>query len=274
VFVARLDGYLVALDAKTGRELWKTQVVDYKQGAAITSPPTIVKNLVITGFAGGEYGVRGAISAFDQSTGKLVWRTYTIPGKGEPGSETWKGDSWEHGGGAAWYVGSFDPKLNLVYYGTSNPAPWGASVRGTDASEIGKFANLYTTSTLALDADTGKIVWHYQTTPYDAWDYDGVNELVLVDLKIGGQDVPVALKADRNGFFYVLNRQNGQVISAQTYVPVNWAKGFDNETGRPIENPEKRPRLDVWARDICPNLFGGNMSLSWASKQKAWVAAR
>ena len=169
VFVTRLDGYLVGLDATTGKELWKAQVIDYKNGAAITSPPTIAKNLVITGFAGGEYGVRGAISAYDQSTGNLVWQTYTIPGKGEPGSETWKEDSWEHGGGAAWYVGSYDPKLNLVYYGTSNPSPWGASVRGADSSDVGKFTNLYTASTLALNADTGKIVWYYQTTPYDSW---------------------------------------------------------------------------------------------------------
>lgn len=257
VFVTRLDGHLVALDAKSGKELWNAQVVDYKDGAAITSPPTIAKNLVITGFAGGEYGVRGAISAFDQDTGKLVWRTYSIPSEGEQAAKTWKGDSWKYGGGAAWYVGSFDPQLNLIYYGTSNPSPWGSSVRGNDSSEIGEYTNLYTATQLALDTDSGKIVWHFQMTPYDSWDYDGVNELVLADVNIGGQNMPVGFKADRNGFFYVLNRKTGQLISAAAYVPVNWAKGIDKETGRPVENPEKRPRLDVWAKDICPNLFGG-----------------
>lgn len=257
LFVGRLDGYLVALDAKTGKELWKSQVVDYHEGAAITSPPTLAKGLVITGYAGGEYGIRGAITAYDQNTGRQVWRTYTIPTAGEPGAETWLGDSWKHGGGAAWLVGSYDPQLNLVYYGTSNASPWGASERGPDKSDYGKFTNLYTASTLALDADTGKIVWYYQTTPYDTWDYDGVNELVLADLDINGKKTPVGLKADRNGFFYVLNRQTGALISAQPFVPVNWAKAVDLETGRPVEVPEKRPRLDVWAKDICPNLFGG-----------------
>jgi PQQ-dependent dehydrogenase (methanol/ethanol family) len=257
LFVARLDAMLVALDAGTGKELWKAKVVDYKQGYAITSPPTIAKNLVVTGYAGGEYGVRGAITAFDQETGREVWRTYTIPGPGEPGNETWKGDSWKTGGGAAWFVGSYDPQLNLVYYGASNAAPWGGSVRGPDTSDYGQYRNLYTASTLALDADTGKIVWHYQTTPYDVWDYDGVNELVLVDAPVNGQPTPLALKADRNGFFYVLNRKTGQLVSAAPFVLVNWAKGVDQVTGRPIEVPEKRPRTDVWARDVCPNLFGG-----------------
>jgi PQQ-dependent dehydrogenase (methanol/ethanol family) len=215
------------------------------------------KNFVVTGFAGGEYGVRGAITAYDQDTGREVWRTYTVPGPGEPGNETWKGDSWKTGGGAAWFIGSYDPQLNLVYYGASNAAPWGGGVRGPDSSEYGQYTNLYTASTLALDADTGKIAWHYQTTPYDVWDYDGVNELVLVDAPVDGQKTPLALKADRNGFFYVLNRKTGQLVSAHPFVLVNWAKGIDRATGRPIEVAEKRPRQDVWARDVCPNLFGG-----------------
>ena len=257
LFVARLDAMLVALDAGTGKELWKAKVVDYKQGHAITSPPTIAKNLVVTGFAGGEYGVRGAITAYDQETGREVWRTYTVPGPGEPGNETWKGESWKTGGGAAWFIGSYDPQLNLVYYGASNAAPWGGGVRGPVSSEYGQYTNLYTASALALDADTGKIVWHYQTTPYDVWDYDGVNELVLVDASVEGQKTPLALKADRNGFFYVLNRKTGQLVSANPFVLVNWAKGIDRATGRPIEVAEKRPRQDVWARDVCPNLFGG-----------------
>ncbi|HXJ77933.1 MAG TPA: PQQ-dependent dehydrogenase, methanol/ethanol family [Candidatus Methylomirabilis sp.] len=257
IFVGRLDGYVVALDAKTGAELWKTQVVDYTQGSIITSPPTIVKNLVITGFGGGEFGARGYLSALDQETGKEVWRLWTIPGPGEPGNDTWKGDSWKLGGAAAWLVGSYDPTLNLLYYGTSNPSPWGPSVRGPDSSNYGKFTNLYSATTLAINPDTGKIVWYYQTTPYDAWDYDGVNELVLVDRNIDGQMTPLMFKADRNGFFYVLNRKTGQLISAAPFVIVNWATGIDMTTGRPIEVPDKRPKLKYRAKDICPNLLGG-----------------
>jgi alcohol dehydrogenase (cytochrome c) len=257
VFVGRLDGHLVALDAKTGKEIWKTAVVDYTQGSVITSPPTIVKNLVITGFGGGEYGARGHISAFDQESGKEAWRLYTVPGPGDPGYETWKGDSWKFGGGVAWHIGSYDPALNLLYYGTSNPSPWAASVRGSDSSNYGVFTNLYTASTLAINPDTGKIVWHYQTTPHDAWDYDGVNELVLADVNIGGQTTPVLFKADRNGFFYVLNRKTGQLISARPFVQINWATAVDMTTGRPIEAPEKRPRLKFKATNICPNVIGG-----------------
>jgi PQQ-dependent dehydrogenase (methanol/ethanol family) len=257
IFVGRLDGHLVALDAKTGKELWKTQVIDHTGGSVITSPPTVVKNLVITGFGGGEFGVRGYISAFDQNTGREVWKLYTVPGPGEAGNDTWKGDSWKFGGGVAWHIGSYDPTLNLLYYGTSNPAPWGASIRGNDSSNIGPYSNLYTASTLAINPDTGKIVWHYQTTPHDAWDYDGVNELVLADIDIAGQKTPVALKADRNGFFYVLDRRNGKLLSAEKFVDLNWAKSIDLATGRPVENADKRPRLGFRAKDICPNLIGG-----------------
>lgn len=257
IFVGRLDGHLVAVDAKTGKELWKSQVIDHTAGSVITSPPTVVKNLVITGFGGGEYGVRGSLTAFEQDTGREVWRLYTVPGPGETGNDTWKGDSWKFGGGVAWHIGSYDPALNLLYYGTSNPSPWGAAIRGNDSSNVGQYTNLYTTSTLAINPDTGKIVWHFQHTPHDAWDYDGVNELVLVDLDIGGQKTPVALKADRNGFFYVLDRRNGKLISAKPFVDINWAAGFDMATGRPIENPDKRPRLGFRAQNICPNLIGG-----------------
>jgi PQQ-dependent dehydrogenase (methanol/ethanol family) len=257
IFFGRLDGHLVALDAKTGKELWKTAVIDHTGGSVITSPPTIVKNLVITGFGGGEYGVRGYISAFDQDTGREVWKLWTVPGPGETGNDTWKGDSWKFGGAVAWHIGSYDPKLNLLYYGTSNPAPWSASVRGNDSSNIGQFSNLYSASTLAINPDTGKIVWHFQHTPHDAWDYDGVNELVFADLDVGGQKTPVLLKADRNGFFYVLNRQTGALISAKPFVDINWATAVDMSTGRPVEVPEKRPRLKFRAMNICPNLIGG-----------------
>jgi len=257
IFVGRLDGHMVALDAKTGQELWKTQVVDYTQGSVITSPPTIVKNLVITGFGGGEYGARGYLSALDQDSGKEVWRFWTVPGPGEPGNDSWKGDSWKYGGATAWLIGSYDPALNLIYYGTSNPSPWGGSIRGPDSGNYGNMTNLYSSSTIALNADTGKLAWHYQSTPHDVWDYDGVNELVLADVTVDGQKTPAMFKADRNGFFYVLNRQSGKLISAQSYVPINWATGVDMTTGRPVEVPDKRPRFKFRAMNICPNLLGG-----------------
>jgi len=257
VFVTRLDAKLVALDANTGKELWTQTVVDYKSGHAITSPPVVYKDVVVTGFAGGEYGVRGAVQAYKQNTGELVWKTYTIPGAGEPGNDTWKDDSWKTGGGSTWYVGSYDPKLNLLYWGTSNAGPWGGHTRSTDNSQYGQYTNVHTASQLAFDADSGKIVWAYQMTPADVWDYDAVNEAVLADVSIGGQKTPALMKADRNGFFYVLNRENGKLVSAEKFVNVNWAKAVDKTTGRPIEDPEKRPQLNRWARNVCPNLFGG-----------------
>lgn len=257
IFVGRLDGKLSAVDAKTGKELWTADVVDYKQGSVITSPPVVVNGKVITGFGGGEYGARGSLQAYDVNTGKQVWKTWTVPDPESPGGDRWKGDSWQHGGGAAWLVGSYDPKTNTVYYGTSNPGPWNSVVRSTGNSDYGKLTNLYTASTLALDPDTGKIKWAFQTTPADAWDYDGVNELVLANLKINGTETPVGLKADRNGFFYVLNRDNGKLISAQPFVPVTWAQKIDTQTGRPVENADKRPGPNHPAKGICPNLIGG-----------------
>jgi alcohol dehydrogenase (cytochrome c) len=257
IFIGRLDGKLTALDAANGKELWTSKVVDYKQGSVITSPPLVVRDKIITGFGGGEYGVRGALLAFDLKTGKQVWQTYTVPAPGEPGSETWKGDTGLHGGGAAWLVGSYDAKTDTVYWGTSNPGPWNTGVRSTGDGNFGKLTNLYTASTLAIDPDTGKIKWHIQGTPADAWDYDGVNELLLADLKIGGADTPVLMKADRNGFFFVANRETGKMISAEKYVYTSWAKKFDINTMRAEEDPDKRPGPGHPAKDICPNLIGG-----------------
>ena len=260
VFFGRLDAKLTALDVKTGKELWTSTVMDYTQGATITSPPTIAKDVVITGYAGGEFGVRGGLVAFDQKTGKEVWRTHTVPVGNEKGAETWKGDSGKTGGGTAWLIGSYDPKVNLVYYGTSNPSPWSAGVRGNDSSDIGPYSNLYTASVIAVNPDTGAIQWYYQFTPHDAWDYDGVNELVFADLPVEGKSTPVIMQANRNGFFYVIDRANGKLISAKQFVDgVNWATGIDMQTGRPIETAgnEKRPGFNRKAKDICPNLIGG-----------------
>ena len=257
IFVGRLDGKLIALDANTGKELWKAKVVDYTQGSVITSPPLVVKNMVITGFGGGEYGARGSLQAYDINTGKQVWKTYTVPLKDEPNGDTWKGDSAVHGGGAPWLVGSYDPKTNTVFWGTSNPGPWNSAVRSTGNGDFGKLTNLYTSSTLAFDADTGKIKWWVQSTPADAWDYDGVNELVLADLKIDGKETPTYMKADRNGFFFVVNRDTGKVLSAEPYVPTTWAKKWDVNTLRAVEDPDKRAGPGHPAKGACPNLIGG-----------------
>lgn len=257
ILVGRLDGKLTALDAKTGKELWTTTVVDYKQGSVITSPPLVVRDKVITGFGGGEYGVRGSLQAFDLNTGKQLWQTYTVPAPGEPGSDTWKGDTGLHGGGAAWLVGSYDAKTDTVFWGTSNPGPWNTGVRSTGNGDFGKLTNLYTSSTLAIDPNTGKIKWYFQGTPADAWDYDGVNELVFADLKINGSETPVIMKADRNGFFFVVNRDNGKMVSAEKFIYANWAKKWDVKTMRAEEDPDKRPGPGHPAKDICPNLIGG-----------------
>jgi alcohol dehydrogenase (cytochrome c) len=258
ILVGRLDGKLTALDAKTGKELWTTTVVDYKQGSVITSPPLVVRDKVITGFGGGEYGVRGSLQAYNLSDGKRVWQTFTVPAPGEEGSDTWKGDTGLKGGGAAWLVGSYDAKSDTVYWGTSNPGPWNTGVRSTGNGDFGKLTNLYTASTLALDPNTGKIKWHIQGTPADAWDYDGVNELVLANLKMGGKEVPALMKADRNGFFFVANRETGKVLSAEKFVAsTNWAKKWDITTMRAVEDPDKRPGPGHPAKDICPNLIGG-----------------
>jgi len=253
-YVGRLDGKLTALDAATGETVWEVEAVDYKQGSVITSPPLIVGDKVITGFGGGEYGARGKIQAFNVENGEKMWETWTVS---EDVAETWKGDTWKTGGAAPWFTGSYDPEANLIYYGTSNPSPWAAAVRGPDNSDFGEMSNLYSATTLALNPDNGEIQWHYQTTPYDAWDYDGTNEKVLVDLEIDGQMRQVAMQADRNGFFYVNDRNTGELLSATNFVPVNWASGIDMETGRPIENPDKRPTVDNKAEDVYPSFLGG-----------------
>ena len=184
IFVGRLDGNLSAVDAKTGAELWTTKVVDYKQGSVITSPPLIVHGKVITGFGGGEYGARGSLQAYDENTGKQIWKTWTVPGPGEPGNDTWKGDSWKHGGAAGWLVGSYDEKTNTRVLRLLKPKPVEFRCPQHRKRRLRQTVKPVLRQHVAFDADTGAIKWHFQATPEDAWDYDGVNELVLADLKI------------------------------------------------------------------------------------------
>jgi len=259
VFVGRLDGYLVALDAYTGRELWKTQVADYKAGMEITAPPLPIHDKVITGINGGEFGARGMLQAYDQATGKLVWRIYTIPGPGERGNDTWKGDSWKRGGAVIWDIGAYDPELNLTYWGTGNPAPWAVAPRAPDSSDFGRYTNLYSSSVIAVDPDTGKMAWYFQEVPNDAWDYDATAP-TLANLRVDGKTVPALLDAGKCGFLFVADRRNGKLMSAEPYVFVNWARRWDISLKRPVENPDKRPTFTHDAKYVCPHIYGGK---SW-----------
>jgi len=253
IFMNQLDTNTVALDANTGKELWKVKQGDYKQGQTITSAPMVIKGKVISGISGGEFGVRGFVTANDVNTGKQVWRMYSTGPESEvgfPGSvESWKGDQWKNGGGTTWGWYSYDPELDLFYYGTGNPGTWNPDQRPGD--------NKYSMTIFARNPDTGKAAWAYQKTPHDAWDYDGINENVLTDLKINGQDRKVLVNFDRNGFAYVLDRKTGELLKADAFVNVNWATGVDLKTGKPIENPEKRTSATKNTKDICPSAMGG-----------------
>jgi len=253
IFMNQLDTHTVALDAATGKELWKVKQGDYKNGQTITSAPMVIKDKVISGISGGEFGVRGFVTANDVNTGKQIWRMYSTGPEAEvgfPGSEeTWKGEEWKRGGGTTWGWYSYDPDLNLFYYGTGNPGSWNPDQRPGD--------NKYSMTIFARDPDTGKAAWAYQKTPHDAWDYDGINENVLVDITINGQDRKVLVNFDRNGFSYVLDRKTGELLLAEPFVAVNWAKGVDLKTGRPIEDPEKRTSATKNTKDICPSAMGG-----------------
>ena len=226
LYMSTNDAHLVAIDARSGALLWNTEVADHTKGYTKTATPLIVKDLVVTGIAGGEYGIRGFIDAYDADTGELEWRTYTIPAEGEPGNETWADDSWKTGGAPTWLTGSYDPQLDLIYWGTGNPGPdWNGEVRKGD--------NLYSSSVLALDGDTGELEWHFQFTPHDVWDWDSIQIPVLADIDIGGLVHKVMLWANRNGFYYVLDRETGQFLRGQPFAHQTWAKGLD-EAGRPI----------------------------------------
>jgi alcohol dehydrogenase (cytochrome c) len=232
IFLATLDAQLIAIDARTGKELWKTQVADYKQQYSMTHAPIVIKDKVIAGVAGGEHGIRGFIAAFDAGTGKEVWRFNTVPGPGEPGYETWLGkdgkpnDSWMHGGAPIWVTGSYDPESNLTYWGTGNAGPdWDGDARLGD--------NLYSSSVIALDADTGKLKWYYQFSPHNEFDWDATQVPVLADIQFQGTPRKAMLWANRNGMFYVLDRTTGKFLLGKPFTKVNWSDGFD-ANGRPI----------------------------------------
>jgi alcohol dehydrogenase (cytochrome c) len=237
LFLATLDAQLIALDARTGRPLWKTVVGDPKLGYSMTMAPLVVKDKVLVGVGGGEYGIRGYIAAFEAGTGKEVWRFHTVPGPGEPGHETWRGEAWKTGGGSIWLTPSYDPALNLTYWGVGNPGPdWNSDQRPGD--------NLYTDSVVALDPDTGALKWHFQFTPNDTYDYDAVQIAVLADLDWQGTPTKAMFWANRNGFFYVLDRTSGKFLFGTPFVKVNWASGLD-ERGRPVQTPQP-PGQPTW----------------------------
>jgi alcohol dehydrogenase (cytochrome c) len=253
IFQNQLDTTTVALDAETGKELWKVQQGDYKMGQTITAAPIVIKDKVISGISGGEFGVRGFVTANDVKTGKQIWRMYSTGPESEvgfPGSEeTWKGDEWKRGGGTTWGWYSYDPQLNLFYYGSGNPGSWNPDQRPGD--------NKWSMTIFARDPDTGRAKWAYQKTPHDRWDYDGINEMVLIDVNIKGQPRKVLANFDRNGFAYMLDRTTGELLMADPFVVVNWAKGVDLKTGKPIENPEKQTSSTKNTKDICPSAMGG-----------------
>ncbi|MFN7979103.1 MAG: PQQ-dependent dehydrogenase, methanol/ethanol family [Vicinamibacterales bacterium] len=230
LFMGTLDAHLVAIDRVTGKALWNIAVADVKQAYSITMAPLVIKDKVLVGVGGGEYGIRGFVAAYDAKTGKEAWKFYTIPGPGEPGHDTWDADDWKTGGAPAWVTGSYDPALNLTYWGIGNPGPdWNPKQRPGD--------NLYADCVVALDADTGKLKWHFQFTPNDAYDYDAVQIPVLVDMPWKGVPSKLMLWANRNGFFYVLDRVTGKFLSGTPFVKVNWASGLD-ANGRPIQTPQ------------------------------------
>jgi alcohol dehydrogenase (cytochrome c) len=237
VFMGTLDGYLVSVDSKTGKLNWKIKVAEMKAAYSITLAPLALKDKIMIGVGGGEFGIRGFVAAFDAKTGKEAWRFNTIPSPGEPGSETWKNDAWKNGGGPVWVTGSYDQALNLTYWGVGNPGPdWNNEQRPGD--------NLYTDSVIALDPDTGKLRWHFQFTPNDTYDYDSVQVPVLVDMDWNGTTVKVMLWANRNGYFYAIDRETGKFLVGKPFVKVNWSSGLD-ERGRPIQTPQP-PGAPTW----------------------------
>ncbi len=248
LYKVNLEATLVALDPKTGVEVWESQIDDIKKGYSATVAPLAVKNKIVLGIAGAEFGVRGFLDAFDAETGKRAWRFWTVAGPGEPGGDTWGGDSWKRGGGSTWITGTYDPELNLIYWGTGNPGPdFDGDVRPGD--------NLYTCSIVALDADTGKLKWHYQFTPHDVHDWDSTSDPVLIDYQHNGRMVKAVVMANRNGYYYALERATGKLLVAKAYTKVTWSDGI-GPNGRPILISGQDP-TETGNRS-CPGIGGGH----------------
>jgi alcohol dehydrogenase (cytochrome c) len=248
---ALMDDRIIALDAKTGKEVWQTKSPDPatpQNGYAMTGAPLVVKGKVIVGMAGAEFSVRGFIEAYDAKTGKHLWRTYTVPAKGEPGSETWPGDSALTGGGSSWVTGTYDPELDLVYWGVGNPAPWNPRARKGD--------NLYTNAVWAIRPDTGERVWYYQATPNDPFDYDAVQTPIVATINVEGKPHKVVIQANRNGFLYVLDAKDGKLLAGNKYGKVNWASSIDMETGRPVVTDVFTGALEGKKVEVWPSVSG------------------
>jgi alcohol dehydrogenase (cytochrome c) len=246
VFLGTLDAHVVALDAKTGAVVWDVTAADYRVGYSFTVAPLAVKNLIVIGVSGGEYGVRGFIDAYDADTGERKWRFYTVPGSGEPGHETWEGDSWKVGGAPAWNTGTYDAVTNQIFWPTGNPAP---SNRGEGRAGD----NLYSNSLLALNADTGKMNWYFQFTKHDEHDWDATQIPVIIDTPVNAGGKHLIAQADRNGYFYVLDRTTGKLLSATAYGKTTWSDTKDGE-GRPAANQNASPTLE--GHTVCPGALG------------------
>ncbi|MGE7136640.1 methanol/ethanol family PQQ-dependent dehydrogenase [Luteibacter sp. NPDC031894] len=302
VFFNTLDGQTIALDAATGKQLWRTKLGDINRGETITMAPLVVKDKVLVGNSGGEFGVRGWLAALDTATGKLAWKAYSTgpdadvligpsfkpfyaSDKGKDlGVTSWPPEAWKTGGGSVWGWISYDPETNLIYYGTANPGPWNAEQRPGD--------NKWTAGIFARDVDSGQARWFYQFSPHDLYDYDAINENVLVDLPVGGTLRKVIVRPERNGYLYVLDRATGEVLSADAFSPVNSILGVDLTTGRPRFNPEKQPQMGKVIRNICPTAPGAkdwnpsawspdtkllyiphaNLCMDWESMQANYIA--
>jgi alcohol dehydrogenase (cytochrome c) len=246
-----LDNYVIALDAKTGKEIWRQHAAKFEDEYSMTGAPVVANGVVITGVAGADYGARGFLDGWDAASGEHLWRLNSIPAPDEPGGDTWEGDADKAGGGSTWLTGSYDPELDLVFWGIGNPAPWSAAKRHGD--------NLYTNSVIAVRPKTGERVWYYQTTPNDTFDYDGVNELIHATLNIDGIDRKVLMQANRNGYFYLLDRKSGELLRASQFVDkLTWADGVDLKTGRPIVSAlTKRMLRDGDEIVVWPSNLGG-----------------
>ena len=267
VYFNTLDDQTIALDAKTGKEVWRVRLGDIANGETMTMAPLVVNGEVYVGNSGGEYGVRGWLTALAADSGKTLWRAYSTGPDSDVligtafkpfyaqdrgtdlGKRSWPGEAWKIGGGTVWGFVSYDPALGLIYYGTANPGPWNPAQRPGD--------NKWTSGIFARDANTGQARWFYQTSPHDLHDYDGINENILVDVAVAGQTHHALVHADRNGYFYVMDRATGQVLSATPYVPITTSLGVDVESGRITWNPEKEPEPGKTVRDICPASPGG-----------------